>query len=84
MNDELNTTVLTNVTSKLANNLGLTPEDIDPEDTFLDDLHMQPTEFSDFLEELNDSGMNTTRLDLTEIKSVADLVEALSSHEYIE
>jgi acyl carrier protein len=84
MNDELNNTLLARIRAELANNLGLDPEDIATDDTFLNDLHMRATEFSDFLEELNEKGIVTTNLDLTSINTVGDLVEALSSHEYFD
>lgn len=83
MNDQLNTETLAKIKSTLANHLGIDPEDIGLEDTFLEDLHMRPSDFSDFLEELGEDGLRTSELDLSLIKTVEDLVEALSSHEYL-
>lgn len=83
MNDELNQTILANIKQELASYLGVQTEDITEEDSFFDDLHMQPSEFTDFLEELSINGTDTSNLDLATVKTVGDLVEALSSHEYI-
>ncbi len=76
--------ILTAIKVLLASHVGVDPEDITEDDTFLQDLHMRPSEFSDFLEELSEKGLDTSNLDLPTIKTVGDLAEALSSHEYTE
>lgn len=84
MNDELqNNSIAKTVINQLAEHLGLNIEDISSEDSFLSDLHMRPTELSDFLQELGEQGLETNDLDLPSIKTVSDLIEALSSHVYI-
>jgi len=80
MNDENPT--ITIVKTCLADHAGINVEDINDDDTFMEDLHMIPTEFSDFLEELADKGLQTEDLDLSSITTVGELIESLSSHEY--
>ena len=83
MNDDTNPTILI-VKTCLADHVGLDIDDISDEDTFMDDLHMQPTEFSDFLEELTEKGLDTQHVDLSTITTVGELIESLSSHIYTE
>lgn len=66
----------------LAQHLGVEPEDIKDEDSFVVDLHMRATDLSDFFETLATS-VNTSGLDLTEIETVGELIESLSSEEFI-
>ena len=68
----------------LADLIGVESEDIELEDSFRDDLHMSATDLSDFLKLLGDRGINIDKVDLTEITSVADLVETLDSDALIE
>ncbi len=68
----------------LAEQIGVEPDDIKGEDTFADDLHMTATNLSDFVESLSTKGIDTTNIDLTEITTVEDLIELLSSQEPIE
>lgn len=84
MNDNESNTLADEIKRVLSDHLGIEPTDISEEDTFMEDLHMKPTEFADFLEELNEEGFDTTDLDLSSISSVADLLESLSSHVYTE
>jgi acyl carrier protein len=80
MNDENPT--LEQVKTCLADHIGLDIEDISEDDTFMNDLHMRPTEFADFLEDLTEKGFDTSDLDLTSITTVGELIESLSSHVY--
>lgn len=77
-----NNTLLIAIKERLANHLGINSEDISLDDTFFEDLHMKPSEFSDFVEELHESGTDTSQLDLPSIKSVGDMIEALTSDTY--
>ena len=63
------------ILEKLAEHLGVEYVDISDEDYLLDDLHMEPSDLSEFLVSLEDNGINITDLDLKEIETVADLVE---------
>ncbi len=68
----------------LANQIGVEPQDIKIEDSLSDDLHMSPADISDFVSTLGDLGVDTTKIDLTTIKTVSDLIECLNSVELIE
>lgn len=74
----------TNIKGFLSEYLGIEPDDISDEDSLVVDLHMKPTDLTDFVEKLDTEGMNTASLDLTEIETVADLVEKMGDNEYIE
>ena len=65
----------------LAEQIGVEPEDIDEEDAFLTDLHMNPTELSDFVHSLTSLDLDVSRLNLTEIETVVELLEALGAAE---
>ncbi|OGM15392.1 hypothetical protein A2V56_03050 [Candidatus Woesebacteria bacterium RBG_19FT_COMBO_42_9] len=73
----------TKIKELLSSHIGVEPEDIDEEDFFSEDLHMTPTDLTDFTHLLEKEGFNTTHLDFTELETVGDLIEALSSHEEI-
>ncbi len=70
------------VLQKLADYLGLTPEDISVDDEFENDLHMHASDLVDFIELLNQSGIDTSKANLNEIVSVADLIQAISQEIY--
>lgn len=65
----------------LAEQIGVEPDDIGEEDFLIEDLHMSPADLTDFVEKLEASGFPTHGLDLTEIETVEDLLEKLSSEE---
>jgi DNA-binding Lrp family transcriptional regulator len=46
-----------------------------------DDLHMSPSEISDFLAKLEDAGIDTSSVDVKEIETFADLADALGARE---
>lgn len=69
------------IIKKLAEHIGVEPEDIDNDDAFLTDLHMNPTELSDFVHSLTSLDLDISRLNLTEIETVSDLLEALGAVE---
>lgn len=64
----------------LAEHIGVEPEDIEDDDFLIDDLHMNPSEIIDFSEKLKEVGFDITRIDLMNVKTVEDIVDALSSH----
>ncbi len=83
MNDETQSNkIAIKIRMHLGNHIGIDPSEITDEDEFMTDLHMRASDLSDFLEELSADGLDTSELDLANIKTVGDLVEALSSHEY--
>jgi len=69
------------IIKRLAEHIGVEPEDIDEDDAFLTDLHMNPMELSDFVHSLTSLDLDISRLNLTEIETVADLLEALGAVE---
>lgn len=64
----------------LAEQIGVEPEDIKEDDSFSEDLHMSPAEFSDFLHVLTNSGFTVSSSDLTGIETVEDLLDILDIH----
>lgn len=74
--------IATKIKLLLGNHIGIDPIEITEEDEFMTDLHMRASDLSDFLQELSADDLDTSELDLSTIKTVGDLVEALSSHEY--
>jgi acyl carrier protein len=73
MNKETNDQVI----KALSDYLGVDPEDIKEEDSIYQDLHMQASDLSDFMETLQTLNIETGNIDLTEIETVEDLIDAL-------
>jgi len=67
----------------LAESLGVESEDISDDDSFSDDLHMSPAQLTDFIELLSGQGLETARIEITELETLQDLIETLSSHQEI-
>lgn len=65
----------------LAEHIGVEPEDIDDEDSLIHDLHMSPTDLSDFVETLQKNGFKIIANDLVEIETFEELAEFASAHE---
>lgn len=65
----------------LADYQGVDVDDINMGDLFFEDLHMGPSEISDFMEKLSDEGFNTDKIDLESTHSVDDMIEILSADE---
>ena len=63
----------------LANFLGVDLEDIETETTFIEDLHMKPTDLTDFTVKLDEAGIDTTDVDFSEIETFGDLIDTLTS-----
>ena len=61
----------------LAQHLGIEPDDINDDDNLYTDLHMTVADLSDFLTILEDGGIDTSNIDLTEIETFSDLIENL-------
>lgn len=68
----------------LSEQLGIDPEDINLDDSLTEDLHMQAGELSEMIELLENNKLDASRLDLTEIETVSDLIEAIASNVYID
>jgi len=69
------------IIKRLAEHIGVEPEDIDEDDAFLTDLHMNPMEMSDFVHSLTSLDLDVSHLNLAEIETIADLLEALGAVE---
>lgn len=62
----------------LADFLGIEPTDLTQDDSLTEDLHMTPTDLTDFLEILKKSGVDIANLDMSEVETLDDLYEKLS------
>lgn len=69
------------IIKKLAEHIGVEPEDINEDDAFQTDLHMNPIELSDFIHSLTSLDIDINRLNLIEIETVSDLLKALGTVE---
>ena len=67
----------------LADSIGVDAEDVSVEDTIVDDLHMSAVDLTDFATTLRNKGFDISFEDLTDLETVADLVEAASLKEDI-
>jgi acyl carrier protein len=61
----------------LSEFLGVDPEDISDSDDFIHDLHMKPTDISDFQTSLQENGLDAQKVDFSQLETVEDLVDAL-------
>ena len=78
------TDIISTIKNVLAETIGVESEDINDTDDFLDDLHMSPSHLSDFIEKLSSMGIDTSKIELAELKTVDSLIEQLFSEELIE
>lgn len=69
------------VKRELADFLGVDIEDIEDETDLKVDLHMTASNLTDFTQILAKSGYDTDGLDLTQIETFLDLIEALTAHQ---
>ena len=65
----------------LAKHTGADEEELSSTDTFQDKINMSVMDLADFVEKLKVAGFDTSKLDLTEIESVGDLIENIASQE---
>lgn len=61
----------------LADFLGIEPADLTEDDSLTEDLHMTPTDLTDFVEILKSAGIDTSILNMAEIETLEDLHEKL-------
>ncbi|MBI3396861.1 hypothetical protein HY045_00130 [Candidatus Woesebacteria bacterium] len=64
----------------IAVHIGVEAEDIHDDDDLREDLHMNASDLTDLVEKLGVSGFEITKLDLSIIETVDDLVDAVSSY----
>ena len=67
--------------TKLADYLGIEAGDVEDDSILAEDFHMMPNDLTDFMEILTTAGFDTTAVELTEIETFGDLVEAVTAHE---
>ncbi len=80
MNKEYNE-IKESVKKELANFLGIEPEDIESDFSLTEDLHMKPTDLTDFMEILSKMDFDTASIDFAEVETFADLIDALTQHQ---
>lgn len=68
----------------LSDHVGVEKDDILPEFSFTEDLHMSPANITDFLEELHKLNIDISKIDMTEIETIEDFLEQLESNQPIE
>ncbi len=66
------------VITSLADFLGVTTEDITIDDSLTDDLHISPSDRSDYLESLGGKGLSTQDLKIENIDTVGELIDELT------
>ena len=66
------------IKKRLSEFLGIEPEDIEDDFSLTEDLHMKPTDLTDFTEILKEMDIDVNKLDFTEIETFSDLLEALA------
>ncbi len=77
MQDKENKDIKKLIVEELAKYLGVDIEDINEDDSFSSDLHMKASDLVDFMQILEIKGIDTSNIELTNIDTVADLVEIL-------
>ncbi|KKQ43081.1 MAG: hypothetical protein US60_C0008G0048 [Microgenomates group bacterium GW2011_GWC1_37_8] len=70
------------IKSVLAKHLGIETQDINLDDSLVDELHMKPSDLTDFLESLEIQGVDTSKIDFTQIDTVEELIDALTEGIY--
>jgi acyl carrier protein len=80
MNKEYNE-ISVSTKKELADFLGIEPDDIENDFSLTEDLHMKPTDLTDFMEILSKMNFDTNSIDLTEIETFSDLIDALTQHQ---
>ncbi len=65
------------VLTLLSNHLGVEAEDITPDDSFVDDLHMSKVDLADFAHTLTDANLEISPEDINNYDTVEDLIDIL-------
>lgn len=61
----------------LAAQIGVEPEDLSDEDSFVEDLHMTHADLTDFSHKLESDGVDPSEVDFTTIETLGELLESL-------
>jgi len=67
------------ILSKIAEQIGVDVEDIDLEDSLIDDLHLNTAEITDLLAKLSDQGLEVEESEFENIDTVSDLIDHILS-----
>ena len=67
------------VIEKLAEHIGVEKEDINLDDSFVDDLHLNTIEITDFLQKLSEHEIEIDESEFESIDTVSDLIEYILS-----
>jgi acyl carrier protein len=67
------------VIEKLADHIGVEKEDINLDDSFIDDLHLNTAEITDFLQKLSENEIEIDESEFDSIETVSDLIEYILS-----
>lgn len=78
MNREYND-IKSSVRKALADFLGIETEDIEDDFSLGEDLHMKPTDITDFMEILAKMNFDTEKLDFSAIETFSDLIDTLTT-----
>jgi len=76
---EENSAISKKVISLLSQMMGVEDDDITPEDSFVDDLNMEPSQVSDFLQILQENNFEISGVEIENMETVGDLIEDISS-----
>ncbi len=77
--DEKEEKIKNTIKAKIAEHIGVEVADINDDDSFSEDLHMSPAEFSDFLGSLAELGVDAHSMELASSTTVEELIEEVSS-----
>jgi len=67
------------VITNLAEHIGVETEDINLEDSLIDDLHLNIVEIGDFLHELSKEGIEIEDTEFENIETVSDIIDYILS-----
>lgn len=65
----------------IADLIGVDPEDVNPEDTFENDLSMSATELTELSQSLQKNDIDVGIEELAEFETVSELIEHIASEE---
>ncbi len=65
----------------IAIQIGVEPDDISEEDSLAEDLHMSAADLSELIENLKSKGIDASEIDFSEVQTIKDLIESLTSEE---
>lgn len=65
------------VKEELSQQLGVSVEDINNDDSLISDLHLKPNDITDFLVALGNKGIDTSKIDFDEVDTISELIDSL-------